>query len=215
MSGALQMPSQPQAVASYKCSNEAVSTRKKYSSASLENSQNVKKTYLLICDGIACNRLGSLTSLGLISAHVRVRSIALHEVRHCFRKHQLCLHICAHFSLLAGVQPSLNIFFFSCLHLWEVHQLVLSCGFILVSPNFTRPLRTLVCLLTPLCICCSPPSLPAQLLWFSWAWLHDFLCWNIFHANQSNTQVHSSCPSQIIFLGLFIANWRTYHFSSY
>lgn len=97
MSRALQMPSQPQvilqAVASYKCSNEAVSTRKKYSSASPESTQNVKKTHLLTCDCIACSRLVSLTSVGLMTLHVCVRSIALHQVKCCFRKHQLCTSV--------------------------------------------------------------------------------------------------------------------------
>lgn len=109
------MPSQPwavlQAVASYRCSNKAVSTRKKYSSASLENTQNVKKTHLLICDAIACNSFESLTSLGLIPACICVRSVALHQARHRFRKQQFCLRICAPFFLLAGAQPSLNIVF--------------------------------------------------------------------------------------------------------
>jgi len=108
------MPSQPQAilqaVASYKCSDEAVSTRKEYSSASLDNTQNVKKARLRICGGVACNRLGPLTSLGLISAHVCV-SIVLQQGRRRFRRHQLGLHISAHSSLLAAAQPSLSTFF--------------------------------------------------------------------------------------------------------
>lgn len=58
------MPSWPQAilqaVANYKRYNEAVSTRKKHPSASLENTQNVKKACLLISRSIVCNRPGSL-----------------------------------------------------------------------------------------------------------------------------------------------------------
>lgn len=48
-------------------------------------------------------------------------------MRHCLRKHQLCLHTCAHLSWLAGAQPSLNIFS-SCPHLIEAHQLFSLCG---------------------------------------------------------------------------------------
>lgn len=54
---------------------------------------------------------GILDFTGTISARICVRIVAFHQVRHCFRKHQLCLHICAHFFLLAGAQPSLDIFF--------------------------------------------------------------------------------------------------------
>lgn len=70
-----------------------------------------ENTFLLICDAIACNSFVSLTSLGLIPARICVRSVALHQARHRFRKHQFCLRICAPFFLLAGAQPSLNIVF--------------------------------------------------------------------------------------------------------
>lgn len=105
MSGALQVPSQPQATL------QATNVPMKLFQSERNYTQNVKKTRLLISDGIACNKAGSLTSLGSISARICVSSIiAFHQVRHCFRKHHLCLHTCAHLSWLAGAQSSLNIF---------------------------------------------------------------------------------------------------------
>lgn len=99
------MPSQPQATL------QATNVPMKLFQPERNYTQNVKKTHLLISDGIACNKAGSLTSLGSISAHIGVSTIIeLHQVRHCFRKHHLCLYTCAHLSWLAGAQSSLNIF---------------------------------------------------------------------------------------------------------
>lgn len=112
------MPSQPQATL------QATNVPMKLFQPERNYTQNIRKIRLLIHDGIACNEAGSLTSLGSISAHVCVSSIiVLHQVRHCFGKHQLCLHTCAHLSWLADAQPSLNILS-SYPHLTEAHQLV-------------------------------------------------------------------------------------------
>lgn len=108
------------------------------------------------------------------------------------------------------MQPSLNTVF-SCL--WEAYQLILSHGLISLSRHFMPVLWWLVCKLTQLCVTHLPHCLPK----FSDFLMHDcpiFWVWKMFPTNQRNTQVYSARSSQITFLGLFVANWRTYQFSS-
>lgn len=135
MSGALQMPSQPQATL------QATSVPMKLFQPERNYTQNVRKTHLLICDGIACIKVGSLTSLRSISAHICVSSIiALHQVRHCFRKHQLFALLFAHlcsplsacrcsaflkYSFLQSISERSSP---TCLLLWVI----------LLSPHFTN-----------------------------------------------------------------------------
>lgn len=216
MSRALQMRSQPQAilqaVASYKCSNEAVSTRKKYPSASPESTQSIKKTHLLTCDGIACSRLVSLTSLGLISAHLCKK--------HCSPPSEVSLQktpaLFAHQCSLLPACWCTAFFTYCFLQAAFVRSspthLVLCVHF--TYPDFMHPLWTLVCFQTPLHTCCSPPSLPTQLLWFSWAWLHDFMCLKISFMWIGVIHSYVHCALLIIFIGLFTVNWRTYQLSS-
>lgn len=173
------MPSQPQATL------QATNVPMKLFQPERNYTQNVRKIRLLICDGIACNKAGSLTSLGSISAHICVRSIiALRQVRHCFREHQLCLHTCAHCSWLAGAEPSLNIFF-SFLHLTETHQLVSSCGsfyLAIILPTYAEhqdKQPTVIC-----CICVfvahfphGPPRISSFLEYnYTIFCVHNFLC---------------------------------------
>lgn len=155
------MPSQPQATL------QATSVPMKLFQPERNYTQNVRKTHLLICDGIACNKAGSLTSLGSISAHICVSSIiSLHQVR---LQKTSALHTCAHLSQPAGAQRSLNIFS-SSPYLREAHHLVSLCesfylALILSTYGEHQDKQPTVYLLH-LCICCSLPSWPTQHLVF-------------------------------------------------
>lgn len=72
------MPSQPQATL------QATNVPMKLFQPERNYTQNVRKTCLLICDGIACNKAASLTSIcvsSIIATYVFVSVASLHSTR--------------------------------------------------------------------------------------------------------------------------------------